>query len=515
MIGGKILASKIFVAATAVAAAGAGTGAVLVTHLLSNGVPQPTAIAVLGDSYASGEGTSPGDGSDFIQGTGDGTFADPVSATNPDNCHRSSQAYAVTIFHASTFFVACSGSNISDMTTLQKDGTTYRSDGPLTQVDRLTSDVKTVIVSVGGDDAGFSTVLTACTTTVDSVIPIHSASACQPAIDTAEKGFSGPNGIESNLIGLYLMILAKAPRAHIYAVGYPYLFPPGGFNGCNGITPANQVALNAATDALNAVISRAATELGSRVTFAPGVGSPVTFVNVSGVMEDHWICGNSFGTPAWINDLQFSVPVPQALPFPHFSYTNCTPRNITSYLSQGPFGVVLLGVCSQSFHPTADGSHALGEKILLCINDPSTCRLGQPPAPKSSPPPPTAPSPGPAPSPASLPQVLDDGGISDDSAVRPALIEFYADGKDALSGLSWSSWTAAAATGTGNISLPAMGTTVTIPVTVALSRPWFGSSPPLFTWMVVTDQAGQTDVWADSGEGSMMNVSAGITAPAD
>lgn len=72
------------------------------------GPVKPDELAVLGDSYSSGEGSA-----DWISPTGDGNFG---TKTGGDTCHRSTHAYAVTVLNADVF-VACSGSTSGDIKT--------------------------------------------------------------------------------------------------------------------------------------------------------------------------------------------------------------------------------------------------------------------------------------------------------------------------------------------------------------------------------------------------------------
>jgi hypothetical protein len=86
-------------------------------------------------------------------------------------------------------------------------------------------------------------------------------------------------------------------------------------------------------------------------------------------------------------------------------------------------------------------------------------------------------------------------------AVRPARIGLHEDGNGTLQGLSWSSWTANSASGTGYINLdngiPNMvqGTTVDVSVSVTLSNPT-SSDHPVFTRMTVTDGKGNSNTYA-------------------
>jgi hypothetical protein len=370
--------------------------------------PNDSSVVVLGDSYASGEGTSDASGNHWIQGTGDGAFADGGTTTTKDNCHRSKNSYAVTVFKAAGFF-ACSGAVIGqvyNLTTADKhpwlNGTSFRSDGNLTQVDRLSGNEAKIIVSAGGNDAGFATILKACTAVgffvTGPIIPFVGDHAdpgvCAAKIKQAIKGgvsFDGFAVIKGHLIGMYQAILDHEKgnsHAHIYAVGYPLLFPPKGDRGCNGIDPVDQVSLNDATLKLDQIILNAT---------AAFPANQVTFVDTSQVMKDHWVCPHLNGDGNWINDLQFKadpnqIPLPP-IPGAHVALgpDNCSPDNVQSWkkdwkdlsIKAGPVTITLpelrFGICSQSYHPTERGSLELGNKIKECIDSPSTCHPGMTP----------------------------------------------------------------------------------------------------------------------------------------
>jgi hypothetical protein len=96
--------------------------------------------------------------------------------------------------------------------------------------------------------------------------------------------------------------------------------------------------------------------------------------------------------------------------------------------------------------------------------------------------------------------------------VKPSFIGLSEDGNGSLSGITWSSWTADSAKGSGIISLDngvpdmATGTTGKLPVSIVLSNPVGG----IFTAMTVTDSLGNTDTFADisgSQPAGMLSVS--------
>ncbi len=357
-------------------------------------------IAVLGDSYSAGEGTAGTDGQKYIPSTDIGNFAGTGAKNNPlnlpggDACHRSTLSYAVKIFNAG-IFVACSGASSGDMDGLTgPNGMSYRSDTSVSQVNRLrlpptakgkpNDNLKTVIISVGGDDMGFAGVLTACSATFPVAPFIGSGVApgvCQTAINETEAGGKPGNysagfaKLHDHLVTLYGDIHSAAPDAHIYTVGYPHIFPQSGFSGCNGIAPRDQIELNTAENKLNAVIHTAASDY---VDSKPNAGQ-VTFVDTTDVMDNHWVCGNPSGSAAWINDLQLATTGKVGPVNIGPGHGNCAYKNVAEWVTEGLPGVGDLGVCSQSYHPNALGAKALGKKVQACITNAANCEPNPPP----------------------------------------------------------------------------------------------------------------------------------------
>src|SRR5215213_7050170 len=144
----------------------------------------PSYVA-LGDSYSSGTGTRT-----YIS---DGT-----------SCQRSVYAYPSLIAAARGYalnFRACSGAKIPDVTN--------------TQLSALTSTTAYVTISVGGNDAGFSSVLTECAQP-------GWLSNCNGAIDKAQAYIN--NTLPGALSTLYAAIRSKAANAKVVVVGYPRIF---------------------------------------------------------------------------------------------------------------------------------------------------------------------------------------------------------------------------------------------------------------------------------------------------
>jgi hypothetical protein len=159
-------------------------------------------IAILGDSWASGEGNDP-----YAAGTG----------TAVTGCHRSLNAWAYQVVlpdghtvrtdydngTASVQFLACQGATTSNITDFSLHG-----EGP--QLDRMFSTVTHVFVSISGNDLDFASILTQCA--------LKSAVNCQPVADRA-RNVGIPAAI-ANLKQTMQKVHLKAPTAEIVLTGY-------------------------------------------------------------------------------------------------------------------------------------------------------------------------------------------------------------------------------------------------------------------------------------------------------
>jgi len=113
-----------------------------------------------------------------------------------------------------------------------------------TQLSELDRDTGLVTLTVGAADLGLSAVLTACTNPLGD---------CGAAILQARSMLPD---LGRDLTLLYAEVAEAAPKARIVVTGYPHLFestaPP--------VPPAIIIAINEATDALNATIRQAVTD---------------------------------------------------------------------------------------------------------------------------------------------------------------------------------------------------------------------------------------------------------------
>ena len=206
----------------------------------------------LGDSYASGVGTR-------------------VYTSESGSCKRSIYSYPYLDagrIGANLTSVACSGARVADVTANQL--------GP------LTSAIEYVTVQVGGNDAGFSSVITECAQ------PAW-LSSCDGAINTAQATIN--NTIPGRLNTLYATIRSRATNAKVIVVGYPRLFNGTDCNAGTFFSAAEMTRLNQTADLLNSKTAAAASAAG------------FPFVNPTSAFIGHAVCGS----PEWINGLSNPV----------------------------------------------------------------------------------------------------------------------------------------------------------------------------------------------------------------
>jgi hypothetical protein len=235
--------------AAVLAVVGGLVGGVVATAEPAAATPQ---YAALGDSYASGVGTR-------------------TYYASSGSCYRSPQAYPVldaSRAGATLTFNACSGASIADVQNSQLTG--------------LSRSTTWVSVQVGGDDAGFSSVLTACAE------PFWLGD-CNRAVSEAQDIIR--NTLPGRLDALYTAIRSHAAAAKVVVVGYPRLFNGDDCNAATFFSPHDESILNQAADLLDSTIRGRAASHG----FA--------FVNPEAAFSGHAVCD----TAEWINGLSNPV----------------------------------------------------------------------------------------------------------------------------------------------------------------------------------------------------------------
>ena len=133
---------------------------------------------------------------------------------------------------------------------------------------------------MGGNDAGFSNVLTTC------ALPSW-ASNCDGAINGAQSYIR--NTMPGQLASLYAAIRTRAPNAVVVVVGYPRIFNGQDCNALTFFSSSEETKLNAAADLINATTAAQASAAGFR------------FANPAGAFVGHAWCSS----PQWINGLSY------------------------------------------------------------------------------------------------------------------------------------------------------------------------------------------------------------------
>jgi len=186
-----------------------------------------TRYVALGDSYSSGTGTR--------------TYYD-------SNCQRSvySYPYLVHNAHPAWTFVhaACSGAKTGDILN--------------TQASSLTSGTNWVTYTIGGNDAGFSSVITTCAEP-------SWASDCDGAINNAQAYIT--NTLPGRLDLVNNKIKSLSPTAKVIVLDYPHLFMGEDCNAGTWFSPSEETRLNQTADMLKSALQAAATRAGSNFIF--------------------------------------------------------------------------------------------------------------------------------------------------------------------------------------------------------------------------------------------------------
>lgn len=225
----------------------------------------PTTVAVLGDSFASGEGTT---GSDTDCGSSDAAFATALA-----------EALGAELHHP-----ACTGARIADL-----DG----------QVAALGGDrVDVAVLSIGGNDAGYASVLADCLG-VDDVT--RALTGGDDRLDLAcdidgEELDERARALGPQLIEVYQRVQDEVLTGdgRLLVLTYPQLFedpeswPVDEGERCDGISRTDAALLRGAGEALRREVLAA-------VDGVPGTEA----VDLADVYEGHSRCGPD----PWINGL--------------------------------------------------------------------------------------------------------------------------------------------------------------------------------------------------------------------
>jgi lysophospholipase L1-like esterase len=220
--------------------------AVLALLASAAGAAAADKYVALGDSYSSGTGTR--------------TYFDST-------CQRSVYAYPYLVAHdrpnTSLTFVACSGAKTDDVLA--------------NQVQSVTSDTRFVTITIGGNDAGFSSVITSCARPWPWT--------CEGDINNARNYIS--NTLPGKLDSVYNAIRSRAPSATVIVLSYPRLWGGQTCNAGARISSQEEQELNDTADLLR------------NVTQARAQAHGFVFKDAIPPFIGHAICSSS----EWLNGL--------------------------------------------------------------------------------------------------------------------------------------------------------------------------------------------------------------------
>ena len=202
-----------------------------------------------GDSYASGTGTR--------------QYYDA-------GCQRSNHSYAKQLAAQEGLqlsHVACSGARIPDVRA--------------NQLGALDASTALVTISIGGNDAGFSSVITQCA----KPWPF----SCTSNITNARNFIN--NTLPGQLDSLYTEIENRAPNAQVIVVGYPRLFNGESCNFAARISAGEQTDLNGVADLL------------ATRTAAAAAAHGFDFLDVRTPFTNHRVCDDV----EWVNGLSHPI----------------------------------------------------------------------------------------------------------------------------------------------------------------------------------------------------------------
>ncbi|MEU1753757.1 SGNH/GDSL hydrolase family protein [Micromonospora matsumotoense] len=203
----------------------------------------------LGDSYASGVG------------------ADSYTSES-GACQRSTNAYPAlyntNIKPASYKSVACSGATTTDVVN--------------SQLSALTSTTTLVSVTIGGNDVGFTSIMSTCV--------LQGESQCVAAVQAAENKARAE--LPAKLATVYNGIRSRAPSARVVVVGYPVFYQLGTV--CVGLSANSRAKINEGINLVDDITRTAATSAG------------FTFADVRSIFVGHQLC--SYGEK-WLHALNF------------------------------------------------------------------------------------------------------------------------------------------------------------------------------------------------------------------
>lgn len=190
----------------------------------------------------------------------------PGQSATPVGCARSDHNYPTLIAHtlgvkAADFRdVSCSGATIADLSAPQatSNGTNRE------QLAALSKSTRLVTLGIGGNDAGFSDVMTSCVkagifyraTGSGKYIPGDAPCEGQYVRGGVDKVEQQLKETGNRLADVLAEVKRRAPLARVYVVGYPAVVPPSG-TGClreMSLAPGDVTFLHRVQHQLNSML---------------------------------------------------------------------------------------------------------------------------------------------------------------------------------------------------------------------------------------------------------------------
>lgn len=209
-------------------------------------------VVVLGDSFSSGEGASA-----YLEG--DGSF--------DTACHRSHHTYGGVLYGSDRLdLLACSGAVINDLRAPQ--GGREATPAQLDQLARLSEQPELVMLTLGGNDIGFSSIIKRC---------------LQPGDCTDDHRFvyetlRDIQLLPDRLVSAYQDVSYAVDHAPVLVLGYPVPLPYAGSQPCTGFSTNEIVFGQHVVRELNRTTQRAVDTVRSEgfdVRFVPQVAQAV------------------------------------------------------------------------------------------------------------------------------------------------------------------------------------------------------------------------------------------------
>jgi lysophospholipase L1-like esterase len=205
----------------------------------------------LGDSYSSGVGAG-----NYYSSSG--------------SCDRSPNAYPALWAAANsvtTFtFAACSGAKVADVIS--------------SQLSALSSSTTLVSFTIGGNDAGFSSIMESCI--------LSSTSTCESDVAAAEASINAT--LPGKLATLLSDVHADSPAARVVVLGYPDFYDLNAWL-CIGLSSGDHQAIDAGINDLDGILATAAANNGA------------VFADPRPKFAGHELCDGA----GWLNSLTIPI----------------------------------------------------------------------------------------------------------------------------------------------------------------------------------------------------------------